>query len=198
MLKISLIVIQWIFFAYTLYRIGNKLHIKKSYPWYIIPLWNFWILAKGSEIKIKKFFLTLLFILSPLIGWFLYMELSTPSAIAIIGGADGSTAIFISNRLAPDMIGALVILIYHIAIIFFWANLAKTMGKEYEVYVLFGLFSIYLPPLLLAFNNIDKLFLSTNIYRISNEKVDINDKKINYGVAYFLIALIILSNFHTY
>ena len=54
MLTISLLAIKWIFFAYVSYKIGNKLHIGKSYPWYIIPLWNFWILAKGSEIKILQ------------------------------------------------------------------------------------------------------------------------------------------------
>ena len=175
MLAISLLAIKWIFFAYVSYKIGNKLHIEKSYPWYIIPLWNFWILAKGSEIKIKKFFLILLLILSPLIGWILYRELSTPSAIAIIGGADGSTAIFISNRLTPDMIDALIILIYNIAIIFFWASLAETMGKEYGVYILFGLISIYLPPLFLAFESIEKFFTSNNIFRLSRE-----EKKLSY------------------
>ena len=44
MFENNLIVIQWIFFAYTSYIIGNKLNIKESYPWYIIPLWNFWML----------------------------------------------------------------------------------------------------------------------------------------------------------
>jgi len=120
----------------------------------------------------KKFFFTLLLILSPLIGWFLYIELSSPSAIAIIEGADGPTYIYIGNNFTIDLI---VVLIYYFTIIFFWANLAEKMGKEYGVYILFGLISIYLSPLLLAFESIDKFFTSHSIFRLSQE-----EKKLSY------------------
>jgi len=191
MLEVSSIVIQWIFFAYLSYRIGNKIHIKKSYPWYLIPLWNFWILAKESEMKIKKFFLTwLLLLIVYLLGCFLYIYLSMVF----------ETAIFILNRLAPDFIMN-VIIVFSIAT--FWASLAEKMGKEYGVYFLFGLISIYLPPLLLAFKSIDKFFTSNSMYTllreekellsISGEAMDMRGKKINYGIVYFLIFMILVS-----
>jgi len=77
MLEIVSYIIPWIFFAYTSYRIGNKLNIKKSYPWYIIPLWNFWILAKKSEMRIKFFSLILIFIvIATLLIWgFLFIDI---------------------------------------------------------------------------------------------------------------------------
>ncbi|MBA1333288.1 hypothetical protein QQ73_20320, partial [Candidatus Endoriftia persephone str. Guaymas] len=34
------------------------------------------------------------------------------SAIAIIGGADGPTAIFLASRLAPDLLGAIAVAAY--------------------------------------------------------------------------------------
>ena len=39
-------------------------------------------------------------------------SLSDAAAIAIIGGADGPTAIFIASRLAPDMLGAIAVAAY--------------------------------------------------------------------------------------
>ncbi len=39
-------------------------------------------------------------------------ELQDASAISIIGGADGPTSIFIANRLAPDMLGAIAVAAY--------------------------------------------------------------------------------------
>ena len=39
-------------------------------------------------------------------------DLQTASAISIIGGADGPTSIFIANRLAPDMLGAIAVAAY--------------------------------------------------------------------------------------
>lgn len=166
MSEISLIVMPWIFFAYTSYRIGNKLHIKRSYPWYIIPLWNFWILAKESEMKIKD----LLWILIPifislLLGW-VYFNIIDTSIITIIEGADGPTSIFIANRLAPDIINVLFpILIYSITINMIYGSVARKMGKEYGVYFILGLLLIYLPPLLLAFESIDEI-ITTN--KLSN------------------------------
>jgi oxaloacetate decarboxylase beta subunit len=39
-------------------------------------------------------------------------DLQNASAISIIGGADGPTSIFIANRLAPDMLGAIAVAAY--------------------------------------------------------------------------------------
>lgn len=39
-------------------------------------------------------------------------DLQQASAISIIGGADGPTSIFIANRLAPDMLGAIAVAAY--------------------------------------------------------------------------------------
>jgi len=39
-------------------------------------------------------------------------DLQSASAISIIGGADGPTSIFIANRLAPDMLGAIAVAAY--------------------------------------------------------------------------------------
>jgi oxaloacetate decarboxylase beta subunit len=39
-------------------------------------------------------------------------DLQDASAISIIGGADGPTSIFIANRLAPDMLGAIAVAAY--------------------------------------------------------------------------------------
>jgi len=156
MLEISLIVIQWIVFAYLSYKIGNKLHIEKSYPWYLIPLWNLWVLAKESKMKIKKFFLILLLILSPLIGWFFYIDIFSASAIFIMGDADGPTAIFIANRLPFDMIGTLVILIYNIVIMFFLASLIKVMDmkdKKINYEIVYLLMPIILASIYISFSN---------------------------------------------
>ena len=164
--------IQWIFFAYTSYIIGNKLHINKSYPWYIIPLWNFWILAKNSEIKIKDFSLILFMLL--LLFFFaivhsLKLEAEFSSSLSIIMGADSPTSLFILKRLAVDIfytfIGLTILVIKIPLIAIFWGSVARKMGKEYGVYVLLGLLSVYLPPLLLSFERIDKL-ITTN--RLSN------------------------------
>ena len=38
--------------------------------------------------------------------------LADASAIAIIGGADGPTAIFLASRLAPDLLGAIAVAAY--------------------------------------------------------------------------------------
>ncbi|HHH19771.1 MAG TPA: sodium ion-translocating decarboxylase subunit beta [Campylobacterales bacterium] len=43
---------------------------------------------------------------------FLGFDLQQASAISIIGGADGPTSIFIANRLAPDMLGAIAVAAY--------------------------------------------------------------------------------------
>jgi len=174
MLAISLLAIEWIFFAYVSYKIGNKLHIEKSYPWYIIPLWNFWILAKGSEIKIKKSFLTLLLLLVIfLLGDFFYiLYMNVHSKYSTINIDDVKKAIFMLSRLNPYLI---IIVIKISIIVIFWANMAETMGKEYGVYILFGLISIYLPPLFLAFESIEKFFTSNNIFRLSRE-----EKKLSY------------------
>jgi len=176
MLEISLIVIQWIFFAYTSYIIGNKLHINKSYPWYIIPLWNFWILAKNSEIKIKDFSLILLMLLLLFFFAIVYIcsiilgtDLESASASTIIMGADSATSLFVVNRLSEDIfytfIGLSILVTKILFIAIFWGSVARKMGKEYGVYVLLGLLSVYLPPLLLSFESIDKL-ITTN--RLSN------------------------------
>jgi len=176
MLEISLIVIQWIFFAYTSYIIGNKLHINKSYPWYIIPLWNFWILAKNSEIKIKDFSLILLMLLLLFFFAIVYIcsiilgtDLESASASTIIMGADSATSLFVVNRLSEDIfstfIGLTILVTKILFIAIFWGSVARKMGKEYGVYVLLGLLSVYLPPLLLSFESIDKL-ITTN--RLSN------------------------------
>jgi len=188
MLEVSSIVIHWIFFAYLSYIIGNKLHIKKSYPWYLIPLWNFLVLAKESELKIKKFFLTLLLLLIVfLLGCFLYLYLSMAF----------ETATFVLNRVAYDFI-LNVIIVFSIAI--FWGSVAEKMGKEYGVYILFGVILIYLPPLLLAFDSIDKFFTSHSMFRLSQEEkellsisgeaMDMRGKKINYGIVYLLVPMI--------
>jgi len=138
MLKISLIAIQWIVFAYVSYRIGNKLHIEKSYPWYLIPLWNFWILGKESEMKIKDFFLKLIFSLIiifivSLLVWGLF-SLQDPSEISIISGADGPTSIFIKNRVIPKFIDILSVLIYLLPTIvmylIFWESLVKNRNNK--------------------------------------------------------------------
>jgi len=174
MLAISLLAIEWIFFAYVSYKIGNKLHIEKSYPWYIIPLWNFWILAKGSEIKIKKSFLTLLLLLVIfLLGDFFYiLYMNVHSKYSTINIDDVKKAIFMLSRLNPYLI---IIVIKISIIVIFWANMAEKMGKEYGVYILVGLISIYLPPLFLAFESIEKFFTSNNIFRLSRE-----EKKLSY------------------
>jgi oxaloacetate decarboxylase beta subunit len=43
---------------------------------------------------------------------FLGFDLQQASAISIIGGADGPTSIFIANRLAPEMLGAIAVAAY--------------------------------------------------------------------------------------
>ena len=180
MLEISLIVIQWIFFAYTSYIIGNKLHINKSYPWYIIPLWNFWILAKNSEIKIKDFSLILFMILLLFFFTIVYI-----CSIFLSMEADSSTSLFLLNRLAGDMfytfieLSILVTIISFIAIL--WGSVARKMGKEYWVYVVLGLVLVYLPPLLLSFEGIDKLIttnrLSNMFSPLSGEEKKVLDKE---------------------
>ncbi len=45
-------------------------------------------------------------------GVVLGFDLQDASAISIIGGADGPTSIFIANRLAPDMLGAIAVAAY--------------------------------------------------------------------------------------
>jgi len=207
MLEISSIVIEWIFFAYMSYRIGLKLHIQKSYPWYLIPLWNFWILAKESDIQLKKFFLTLLLLLSIslVIGWLFYIDFCNPSLISIIGGADGPTSIFIANRLAPELIVKYFIaniILFVIAI--FWGNVAKKMGKEYGVYVLFGLVSIYLPPLLLVFETLDRWITSNRLQLVYSPLVgeekevwdrvnSVSKERVNRVVSVGVLLLILLS-----
>jgi len=198
MLEIGLIAIQWIFFAYLSYRIGNKLHIKKSYPWYLIPLWNFWILAKESEIQIKKFIKTLFLMI------FIYMLFSLLYIIYInvhffhstINIDDIKEIIFMLSRFSSYF----VFVVIKFFIIIFLASVAEKMGKEYGVYILFGLISIYLPPLLLAFESIDKFFTSHSMFRLSQEEkesllisgeaMDMRGKKINYGIVYLLVPMI--------
>jgi hypothetical protein len=207
MLEISLIIIQWIFFAYTSYRIGNKLHIKKSYPWYIIPLWNFWILAKKSEIKIKDFSLILIMIL--ILFFFIMVYICS---ITIRLGADLSTSLFLLNRFAGDMFYTFIglsILVTKISVIaIFWGSLARKIGKEYGVYVVLGLFSIYLPPLLLTFESIDKLITTnklSNMYSpLVGEEKEVWDKengtpkeKINRVVSVGVLVLIFSSIVYT-
>jgi len=198
MLEIGLIAIQWIFFAYLSYRIGNKLHIKKSYPWYLIPLWNFLVLVKASDIKIKKFIKTLFLMI------FIYMLFSLLYIIYInvhffhstINIDDIKEIIFMLSRFNSYF----VFVVIKIFIIIFWASVAEKMGKEYGVYILFGLLSIYLAPLLLAFESIDKFFTSHSMFRLSQEEkellsisgeaMDMRGKKINYGIVYLLIPMI--------
>ena len=40
------------------------------------------------------------------------LALQDASAIAIIGGADGPTAIFLASKLAPDLLGAIAVAAY--------------------------------------------------------------------------------------
>ena len=179
MLEIASYIAQWIFFAYTSYLIGKKLNVNESYPWYLIPLWNFWILAKYSNFKIKKILLFILvaffisIIIAMIVGIFLIFSIQDGSAISIIAGADGPTSIFILNRLAPDMIARIsYVLLYLIIIIAFWGAVAKNMEKDYIFYGFISLISPYLPPLCLAFDAIEKFFTTnntSNMYRLLSE-----------------------------
>ena len=204
MLEIVSYIIPWIFFAYTSYRIGNKLHINKSYPWYIIPLWNFWILAKKSEMRIKYFSLILIFILiATLLIWgFLFIDIPDVFSISIIGGADGPTSIFIANSLEPDLIGLIIGVTINVMLLIFWGSVAKKMGKKFWVYGVLGLFSIYLPPLFLAFESIEKMITTnklSNMYSpLSKEEKEVLDKvnsmpkeRINRVVSVGVLVLII-------
>ena len=219
MLEISLIVILWIFFAYTSYKIGQKLHIEKSYPWYIIPLWNFWILGKTSEIKIKDFYLLLimllilfLFSMSQLI--ILLIDIQTFSVMSIIRAtADGSTSLLIANRLAGDIfytfIALAIFITKFLTIAIFWGSVARKMGKEYTVYLVLSLVSIYLPPLLLAFEKIDK-FITTNTLpnmfsslsedeqKTLKEESSTPKKRINRAISIPILLLILLGIYYTF
>jgi len=210
MLENSLIIIEWIFFAYMLYRIGNRLNIKKSYPWYIIPLWNFWILGKHSEMKIKNFSLIFVGTLVMVSIFALFLIHTSDSAITIIGGADGATSLFIANRLAPDILLIFIMIIFlfiRLFVIIFWGSVAKKIGKEQGAYVVFGLFSIYLPPLLLAFEKIDKLITTdtlSNMYsplsveeeEALSQEDSIPKNRINRAVSIGVLLLILLSIFY--
>jgi len=206
MLEVSSIVIQWIFFAYLSYRIGNKIHIKKSYPWYLIPLWNFLVLVKASDIKIKKFIKTLFLMI------FIYMLFSLLYIIYInvhffhstINIDDIKEIIFMLSRFNSYF----VFVVIKIFIIIFWASVAEKMGKEYGVYILFGLLSIYLAPLLLAFDSIDKFFTSHSMFRLSQEEkeflsisgeaMDMRGKKINYGIVYLLVSMLLATIYSSF
>jgi len=205
MLEIASYIAQWIFFAYTSYLIGKKLNVNESYPWYLIPLWNFWILAKYSNFKIKKILLFILvaFFIVIIVGIFLMFSIQDTSAISIIAGADGPTSIFIANRLAPDMIAILYVLLYSIIIIAFWGAVAKNMEKDYIFYGLISLISPYLPPLFLAFDAIEKFFTTnnaSNMYRLlsedekkalalASEPMDTLCKRIIYVILSLVVAL---------
>ena len=205
MLEIASYIAQWIFFAYTSYLIGKKLNVNESYPWYLIPLWNFWILAKYSNFKIKKILLFILvaFFIVIIVGIFLMFSIQDTSAISIIAGADGPTSIFIANRLAPDMIAILYVLLYSMIIIAFWGAVAKNMEKDYIFYGLISLISPYLPPLFLAFDAIEKFFTTnnaSNMYRLLSEDekqalallskpMDTLSKKMIYVILSLVVAL---------
>jgi hypothetical protein len=210
MLELSFI-IQWLFFAYMSYQIGNRLNIKKSYPWYIIPLWNFWILGKNSEIKIKKISLVLVGILVMALIFVLFSTYTTTTAssISIINGANEETSLFIANHLAPPLLEIFplmaLLMIKFIGIPIFWGAVARKMGKEYGVYVLLGLFSIYLPPLLLAFERIDKLITHSSIYSPLSKEAQkllvrensIPIEKMNRVISIGVLVLILLSVVYT-
>jgi len=127
-------------------------------------------------------------------------------SISIIGDADEPTSIFIANSLAPELIGALALLIYSITIavivLTFWGSVAKKMGKKFWVYAVLGLFSIYLPPLFLAFESIEKMITTnklSNMYSpLSKEEKEVLDtvnsmpkERINRVVSVGVLVLII-------
>jgi len=169
--KSLILVIEWLFFAYMSYRIGNKLNIKKSYPWYAIPLWNFWVLGKHSEIKLKDFYLLLVmfgFLFIYLI--FQYISVySDSSTISILNGADKETSLFIANRLAGEFFYTFltfaVLIIKFGVIAIFWGAVARKMGKEFWAYILFSFISIYLPPILLSFDKLNGWMTDSNIFK---------------------------------
>ena len=204
MLENSLIiVIEWIFFAYMSYRIGNKLNIKESYPWYIIPLWNFWILAKNSEIKLKDFSLIVMMVI--LLLFLIFDNINNSSAMSIISGADDETLRFIANRLAGELfysfLDSSLPMVKFGVIAIFWGVVARGMGKEFGVYMVLGLFSIYIPPLLLAFDKLNRLIALSSIYsplseadqEVLEKKNSIPIEKMNRVVSIGILLLIFLS-----
>jgi len=211
MFEVDLIVIEWLFFAYMSYQIGNRLNIKKSYPWYIIPLWNFWILGQKSEVRIKEVFFVFVMILIFVLVFIYTLDPSSDDAsLKILSGADEETSLFIANHLAPPLLEIFplmaLLIIKFIGIPIFWGGVAQKMGKEYGVYVLLGLFSIYLPPLLLAFEKIDKLITHSSIYSPLSKEAQkllvrensIPIEKMNRVISIGVLLLILLSVVYTF
>jgi len=145
MLDIGKFIVYWFFLAYTLYRIGKKLNIDKSYAWYLIPIWNLWILARKSDMKIVTFFL-------PISLLIMLEVLAVPQRALIL---------------------LLKLILSSIFIFKFWGSVAHKLGKEYKSYGVLAILIPILPPLMLAFDNIDKLFASTSLYSLSEEEKQI-------------------------
>ncbi len=170
--KSLILVIEWLVFAYMSYRIGDKLNIKKSYPWYAIPLWNFWVLGKYSKIKLKDFYL-LLVMFGLLFIYLIFQYISIyddyNSAISILNGVDDETSLLITNRLAGEFfytfLAFAVLIINYGVIAIFWGAVARKMGKEFWVYVLFSFVSIYLSPLLLSFDKLNGWMTDSNMFK---------------------------------
>jgi len=178
MLEVGLCIF-YLFNSYVLYRIGRKLQITKSYIWYLIPLWNYWILAKESEMKVMTFFLPLFLLIT-----IEFLTIDVKSGLFIL---------FIIKLILSAIFSFK-----------FVGSVARKLGKEYKAYgVLSLIFTIYFPLLMLAFESIDKFFTSSNMYTLSQEEkeslsisgeaMDMRGKKINYGIVYFLIFMILVS-----
>ena len=60
-LIIFIISALWSFIAYVFYNIGLMLKIDKSYYWYLIPIYNVWILAK--KVYFSAYLFSLFFII---------------------------------------------------------------------------------------------------------------------------------------
>jgi len=83
----------------------------------------------------------------------------------------------------------------------FWGVVARGMGKEFGVYMVLGLFSIYIPPLLLAFDKLNRLIALSSIYsplseadqEVLEKKNSIPIEKMNRVVSIGILLLIFLS-----
>ena len=143
-------ILLWMVGTYILYKIGLKLGVKKSYPWYLIPIYNVWLIAKRNNFE-KSFFS--LFILIPIINIVVYLTNNILKPVLL-----GNNEQMIEESMivyAMIIVSFLLIIVLNIRL---WGNVAKTFGKDFWLYGI-SIALLIFPILKLALNKSKRVFL---------------------------------------
>lgn len=143
-LMIVIISMVWSLIAFVLYKIGLKLNTNKSYYWYLIPVYNTWILAK--EVYFSAYLFSL-FITIPILNAII-SNLMLSKVFDNLDNINSETLEHTTNLMyAIEGISSLLLIILSIKL---WGDIAKKLDKNFWLYgVSISLF--YLPILILAF-----------------------------------------------